>query len=105
MTGTIPDAVSDTYHSESITREFVSKYTDIQHDIVICLYERLILRETGDILGCSSANVAYHIYAELCGQHFDYLEKLLFYWMNNPKWLVESIQNSQLHILNNRLTS
>lgn len=61
LTDTIPDAVSDTCHSESITHEFVSRLTGIQHDIVVCLLEGLTWRETGDILGCSSANVAYHM--------------------------------------------
>jgi RNA polymerase sigma-70 factor (ECF subfamily) len=58
---TISDSTSDLCHSESVTREFISRLTGIQHDIVICLLEGLTWRETGDILGCSSANVAYHM--------------------------------------------
>lgn len=61
MADDIPGAVTDACHSESVTREFVSRLTGIQRDIVVCLLEGMTWRETGDILGCSSANVAYHM--------------------------------------------
>ncbi|MHB1458019.1 MAG: sigma-70 family RNA polymerase sigma factor [Armatimonadota bacterium] len=61
MTDAIPGAASDECHSESVTREFVSRLTGIQRDIVVCLLEGMTWRETGDMLGCSSANVAYHM--------------------------------------------
>lgn len=40
---------------------FLSRLSQIQRAIVACLLAGLTWRETGDKLGCSSANIAYHV--------------------------------------------
>jgi RNA polymerase sigma-70 factor (ECF subfamily) len=40
---------------------FLRELTQIQRGVLACLLAGLTWRETGDMLGCSSANVAYHV--------------------------------------------
>jgi RNA polymerase sigma factor (sigma-70 family) len=52
--------VSDVEHAV-ISTAFVDSLNPIQRTIIACLIEGMTWRETGDVLGCSSANIAYHV--------------------------------------------
>lgn len=54
------DAVNNMLDILDTTR-FRSRLTTIQRAIVACLLAGYTWRETGTLLGCSSANVAYHV--------------------------------------------
>ena len=41
--------------------DFLSQLSQVQRHIAICLLAGFTWRETGDKLGCTSANVAYHV--------------------------------------------
>lgn len=54
------DAVHDVLDFLDATR-FLSRLTTIQRAIVACLLAGCTWREVGDAVGCTSANVAYHV--------------------------------------------
>jgi len=58
--------------------DFLSRLTPVQERIAICLLAGFTWREAGDRLGCTSANVAYHV--RRIGAHY-----LAFYEIKNPR--------------------
>jgi RNA polymerase sigma-70 factor (ECF subfamily) len=54
------DALPDALDTLGL-RVFLSQLTPIQRKIVACLLAGFTWREAGDTLGCTSANVAYHV--------------------------------------------
>lgn len=47
--------------SEACVWEFIRQLTPIQRAVVECLLAGLTWREAGQALGCTSANIAYHV--------------------------------------------
>lgn len=41
--------------------DFVTRLNDTQRAVLACLLAGLTWREAGDLLGCTSANIAYHV--------------------------------------------
>ena len=54
-------STADPALSGASTREFVSQLKASQRDVLECLLAGLTWREAGTVLGCTSANVAYHV--------------------------------------------
>ena len=51
----------ETAFSEASASEFIRSLSAVQRTILCCLLSGLTWRETGCALGCTSANVAYHV--------------------------------------------
>lgn len=57
----IPDNGAENALSLACTSEFVGQLKSTQQQVLDCLLAGLTWRETGERLGCASANVAYHV--------------------------------------------
>lgn len=57
----IPDTGTENALASACTSEFVDQLKTTQQQVLDCLMSGLTWRETGDKLGCASANVAYHV--------------------------------------------
>lgn len=55
-----PGGVGEVLDSLLLAR-FLAQLTPIQRDVIACLLAGCTWREAGVLLGCSSANVAYHV--------------------------------------------
>lgn len=55
------DPLRDTAWEEAMAAEFARILKTTQREILLCLLRGLTWREVGEQLGCSSANVAYHV--------------------------------------------
>jgi RNA polymerase sigma factor (sigma-70 family) len=51
----------DKFVGDTTVAQFASNLKTTQKDVLRCLMTGLTWRETGDALGCTSANVAYHV--------------------------------------------
>lgn len=62
---TNPDSTCETSYeaveSAATASEFTRNLKPVQREVLACLLAGLTWRETGAILGCSSANIAYHV--------------------------------------------
>lgn len=47
--------------ASALVREFAERLTDKQRNILQCLLQGYTWREVGDVLGCTSANIAYYV--------------------------------------------
>jgi RNA polymerase sigma-70 factor (ECF subfamily) len=56
----IPPAVDSAIANASV-QEFLGRLKSSQRAVLECLLDGLTWREAGSLLGCSSANVAYHV--------------------------------------------
>jgi RNA polymerase sigma-70 factor (ECF subfamily) len=59
--GVSPDFDWDALLANTFVSEFAARLTPTQRAILQCLLGGLTWREAGDALGCTSANVAYHV--------------------------------------------
>lgn len=57
----IPDTGAENALDYACATEFVDQLKDNHQEIIDCLMDGLTWRETGDRLGCASANIAYHV--------------------------------------------
>lgn len=65
--------------ADACVSEFADRLKTTQREVLDCLLAGLTWRETGQILGCASANVAYHV-RQIRRQY----EK----WLNEPACLI-----------------
>lgn len=61
MDDMMPATSAESAVSSACTTEFVGQLRDSQRDVLNCLMRGLTWRETGEALGCTSANVAYYV--------------------------------------------
>lgn len=54
-------AVASSHFETACVRDFTRHLTDTQKAILTCLLDGKTWREAGDELGCTSANIAYHM--------------------------------------------
>jgi RNA polymerase sigma-70 factor (ECF subfamily) len=57
----VPCPSMETAVGAACVREFSRQLKETQRTVLDCLMAGLTLREVGQVLGCSSANVAYHV--------------------------------------------
>jgi len=55
------DVVAETVAAQASILQFVDQLKDVQQSVLRCLMLGLTWREAGDVLGCTSANIAYHV--------------------------------------------
>ncbi len=53
--------VSDDALARAWTTEFTDQLQTMQRHVLACLLRGLTWREAGEVLGCTSANIAYHV--------------------------------------------
>jgi RNA polymerase sigma-70 factor (ECF subfamily) len=61
LADSIPQPAVDDAAQAIYISEFATQLTETQRAVFDCLIDGLTWREAGQVLGCTSANVAYHV--------------------------------------------